>query len=108
MPHDTPPRPLSLANQIGGFILGVTSGLALGGGAIFLLLWFNVSPSSTVARFILGTIGLLQFLWLIPLALLGWRRRNVGLILGVLLAALPILVLDAVCFGPMYLLDQRP
>lgn len=105
MSNSTPSPPVPLARQLAGFALGLTLGLALGSGAIYVLNENNVSPGSTVARFLLAIIGLLQFLWLVPLALYGWRKRNIGLIVGVLLAALPILVLDAVCFGPMFLSD---
>ena len=102
----TPPKPYpAFGMQAIGLLAGLLCGLALGGGAIYVLNENNVSPGSTVARFLLAIIGLLQFLWLVPLALYGWRKRNIGLIVGVLLAALPILVLDAVCFGPMFLSD---
>ncbi|MBI5363923.1 MAG: hypothetical protein HZA53_12140 [Planctomycetes bacterium] len=97
----------ALGKQILGFVIGLVGGLALGFGLVSLLIDLDRSPRSSAASFLLATVGLFQFLWLLPVAFYGWRKRNFGLILGVLLAAVPVIVLDAICFGPMYFDDGQ-
>ena len=51
----TPPKPYpAFGMQALGLLAGLLCGLALGGGAIYVLNENNVSPGSTVARFLLA------------------------------------------------------
>lgn len=96
-----------IGHQIAGFVFGVLWGLGIGHLVVDVVLDVSRSPDNQILRFLLAIIGLLQFVWLLPIAFYGWRKRNVGLILGVLIASVPLIVLDAICFGPMYLYDQQ-
>jgi hypothetical protein len=94
--------------QILGFFLGLAAGVFVSSIVVGILVRVDFPRGNgDELGLVFALIGLVQFVWLIPLAFVGWRRRNVGFLVGVLVASVPLLLVDALCFGPMYLFEHR-
>jgi hypothetical protein len=94
--------------QILGLFGGIAIGLALGIGATVLAIDIaQRSQTSSNGVFLLVTLSIVQFGWVLPLAWLGWRRRNVGFLVGVVISAVPLLVFTAICGGAASIVGQR-
>lgn len=106
-PHASERTRPSPARQVLGFFLGLVGGGLLGAAALALIVFAPGSSKSSSVSFVAVVLCFVQFLWLIPLAFLGWRRRNIGFLVGVLLASVPLILLDALCFGPMYWFERH-
>jgi hypothetical protein len=102
----TPAPQSEPVRQIVGFLVGLALGVGIGLVALSLVTRFAPDIHHPVGRVLIGGIGLVQFVWIVPLAFVGWKRRNVGLIVGLLFGSLPLMLLDLVCLGPAALLSQ--
>lgn len=101
------PSAPSATAQLLGFLLGGALGCGLGLGAWVLAYRLEPVIGPRVLLVVVLALGFVQFAWLIPLALWGWRRRNIGVLVGVISSSFLLLTMSA-CLGLQTFVRYQP